>query len=63
MKFKDISNKTKADLQKMLSEKREALRQFRFAGAGAKSKNVRESRTIKKEIAKLLTALGQPESK
>lgn len=59
MKFKDITNKTKADLEKILSEKREALRQFRFAGAGSKSKNVREGRTIRKNIAQILTAINK----
>jgi ribosomal protein L29 len=57
MQFKEITTKTQADLTKMLTEKREALRAFRFGGAGAKTKNVREGRTIRKDIAKILTAL------
>ena len=59
MKIKDIINKTPADLNKLVSEKREALRVFRFGAAGAKTKNVKEGRTIRKEIAQILTILGQ----
>jgi len=58
MNFKDITTKTPADLSKMLAEKREAGRAFRFGGAGAKSKNVREGRAIRKDIARILTALN-----
>ena len=57
MNFKDITTKTPADLTKMLAEKRELLRAFRFGGAGAKTKNVREGRAIRKDIARILTAL------
>ncbi len=56
--MKDITTKTVADLQKMLSDKREALRVFRFGAAGAKAKNVREGRAIRKDIARMLTALS-----
>lgn len=58
MTFKDISTKTAGDLQKLVAEKRSALRTFRFGGAGAKTKNVREGRAIRKEIAQILTALN-----
>ncbi len=58
MKTKDITTKTSADLTKMLSEKREALRVFRFGGAGAKAKNVREGRAIRKDIARIMTSLN-----
>jgi len=58
MQMKDITTKTPADLRKMVAEKREALRAFRFGGAGAKTKNVREGRVIRKDIARILTALN-----
>lgn len=58
MKFKEITTKTPADLAKMAAEKREALRAFRFGGAGAKTKNVREGRAIRKDLARILTALN-----
>lgn len=62
MKAKEIKNKTKTDLQKMLSEKREALRVFRFGAAGAKSKNVKEGRVIRKDIARILTVMNVGEN-
>jgi ribosomal protein L29 len=58
MKIKEITNKTHADLAKMLSEKRESLRVFRFGAAGAKSKNVREGRAIRKDIARIMTVMN-----
>ncbi len=57
MNTKDLSTKTAADLRKLIAEKREALRVFRFGAAGAKTKNVKEGRAIKKEIAQIMTAL------
>ena len=58
MKNKDITTKTPADLSKLLSEKRESLRVFRFGAAGAKSNNVKEGRGIRKDIARIMTALN-----
>jgi ribosomal protein L29 len=57
MEMKDITNKTPADLVKMIADKREALRVFRFGGAGAKTKNVRQGRAIRKDIARMQTAM------
>jgi ribosomal protein L29 len=57
MDMKEITAKTPSDLSRMLSEKREALRVFRFGTAGAKSKNVKEGRAIRKDIARIMTAL------
>lgn len=62
MKPKEITTKTPADLSKMLGEKREALRVFRFGGAGAKTKNVREGRAIRKDIARIMTSLNAQKS-
>ena len=59
MKIKDIINKTPSDLNKLVAERREALRVFRFGAAGSKTKNVKEGKTIRKEIAQILTILGQ----
>ena len=54
----DLKNRSVEDLQKEIADKREALRVFRFGGAGSRSRNVKEGRTIKKEIARLLTELN-----
>jgi ribosomal protein L29 len=58
MKKIEIKTKTDADMKKMLADKREALRVFRFGAAGAKTKNVKEGRAIRKDIARILTAMN-----
>ena len=58
--MKEFANKTPADLNKILADKREALRVFRFGNSSSKSKNVKEGRTIRKDIARILTALNAP---
>lgn len=59
MKAKDIKNKTHSDLTKMLNEKRDALRAFRFGAAGAKTKNVKEGKLLRKDIARILTIVNE----
>ena len=51
-------DKTVETLQAELAEKREALRVFRFGGAGSRSRNVREGRNLRKDIARILTELN-----
>ena len=46
------------ELQKLIADKRESLRVFRFGGAGSRTRNVREGRTVRKDIARLLTELN-----
>jgi ribosomal protein L29 len=53
----DISKKNDVDLVKALGEHRESLRAFRFGEAGGRSRNVREGRATRKEIARILTEL------
>lgn len=45
-------------LSKSVNEKREALRAFRFSLSGSKVKNIKEGRTIRKDIARLLTEIN-----
>jgi ribosomal protein L29 len=54
----DIKKQSVEDLHKSLLEKRESLRTFRFGGAGSRTRNVREGRTLRKEIARILTELN-----
>lgn len=54
---KELATKNHADLTSLLAEKRHALRTFRFGAAGAKTKNVREGRAIRKDIARIMTEL------
>lgn len=53
----DLKKQSTEELTKMLNEKREAQRNFRFAEAGSRSRNVREGRGIRREIAQILTEL------
>jgi ribosomal protein L29 len=57
--LKDIAHKTQADLAKMVSDKQASLRAFRFGNAGSKSKNVKEGRALRKDIARILTAMNK----
>lgn len=52
MKYKDATNE---DLMKTLRGKREALRAFRFNISGTRTRNVKEGRTLRKDIARLMT--------
>ena len=57
MNIAEIRQKPKKELESMLLEKRERLRNLRFDLASGKVKNVREIRELKKEIARVLTLL------
>ena len=54
----DIKEKSVEELQKAVLDERESLRTFRFEGAGSRTRNVRGGRTLRKEIARLLTELN-----
>jgi ribosomal protein L29 len=56
--MKDLINKKEGELKQMLIEKREALRVFKFAMSGSKTKNLKEGAHLKKEIAQILTVLN-----
>jgi ribosomal protein L29 len=53
----ELKDKTEKEMQKMLSEAREAVRKFRFSMSGANKKNVKEVRLMKKKIAQILTEI------
>lgn len=55
---KEPIKKNKADLEKELDEKRVLVHSIRFSMAGSKSKNVKEQKNVKKDIARIKTALG-----
>jgi len=59
MKASELRQKSKPELQKLLQDLRERLRQLRFDLAAGKVKNVREIRQIKKDIARILTLLHE----
>ncbi|HVS79536.1 MAG TPA: 50S ribosomal protein L29, partial [Candidatus Paceibacterota bacterium] len=53
-----LKNKTEQELKGLITERREALRTFRFDIAGSKARNVKQGRAIRKEIAQILTELN-----
>jgi len=55
----DFKKKSVKDLEKLVKEKREELREFRFKSAGSRTRNVREGRNTRHEIAQILTELNQ----
>lgn len=54
---KDLQKMNTEDLKKALSEKREKLMNIRFSLSGSKSRKTSEGRTLKTEIAQILTIL------
>jgi large subunit ribosomal protein L29 len=57
MKIKELREKTENELNNLLKENREKLRQMKFSLAANQLKNSREIGKIKKEIARILTLL------
>ena len=55
--MENLDKKTESELQGLLGQKRVALREVRFGIAHSKHKNTMESRDIKKDIARINTAL------
>lgn len=54
-KIRELRQKTKEELTKMLSGNRNRLLSLRFDLAGGRVKNVKEIREVKKDIARILT--------
>ena len=59
MSYKDMQKKDDKALMELIKEKRDALRTFRFSNAGSSTRNVRQARADKKEIARALTHLNE----
>ena len=57
IKAKELKNKSKDELEKMLAEERGKLRDLRFRLAGAQLKNFSELGIRRRSIARLLTIL------
>lgn len=59
MKTEELKQKSEKELERILQENREKLRQLQFDLVSGKVKNVREIRKIKRDIARMLTMLCQ----
>lgn len=58
MKKIDLKTKSETDLKKLLGEKKESLAKFKFGISGSRTKNVKEGRNTRRDIARILTALN-----
>lgn len=63
MKFSELQQKPMSEIKKLLNEKQEQLRKFRFDLISGKVKNVREIRQTKKDIAQIFTILNKKQKK
>jgi len=52
-KIKEFSKMRKEELNRLLLEKKEKLRQLRFDLAGGRVKNIRDIKEVKKDIARI----------
>ena len=59
MDIKELREKTPVELERLLSEARNRLRELRFKVASKQLTDVREIRETRKVIAQTLTLLGQ----
>lgn len=58
MNYADLKDKSDQDLLALLGEKREAARQGRFATPGAKAGNVKAAKNLRRDIARVMTAVS-----
>ena len=57
MEITELKTKNTPELNSLLQEKKEKMRQLKFDLASGKVKNIKEIREIKKDIARILTVL------
>lgn len=53
-----LKEQTTEQIQKYVTETREKLRAMRFSVAGSTSRNVKETKNLRKEVARALTELS-----
>jgi large subunit ribosomal protein L29 len=63
MDFQELKSKSRSELQKLLVENRERLRERRFKVANGQLKDVREIRELRHLIARILTLLAKEPTK
>jgi len=61
-KKETFATKDEKELKKLLAEKRESLREFRFSMKGSRVRNTKEGSAHRKDIARILGALGNKET-
>ena len=55
----EFASKTEQELKKLVAEKRKQLQEFRFNASTTKSRNVKESRNLRHDVARILTELNR----
>ncbi len=63
MDFKEITTKNEEELKKLLEDSQEKERELRFKDSNRQLKNVREIRSLKKNIARISTILTKNKKK
>jgi large subunit ribosomal protein L29 len=63
MKIKELKEKNTAELKKLLAEKEENIRKFRFELATKQVKGTRQIRTEKRDVARILTLIRNVDKK
>lgn len=58
MKAKELRQKTKKELEEFLKQSKQKLGELKFSQPNKSSKNVKESRELRKDIARILTLLN-----
>lgn len=58
-KIKELREKNKEELKKLLAEKEEIVRKLRFEIASKQIKNVKDLKNNRKEIARILTLINE----
>lgn len=59
MEISELKNKEASELQKLLEEKKEHLRQLRFDLVSGKVKNISDLRNTRKDIARISTMMNK----
>jgi len=59
MEMKDLIKKKDADLEKLLKEKREEYKKFRFGMTGTKTRNVKGGKALRKDVSQILTEINK----
>jgi len=59
MKIKEIREKNISELRKEIQEKKESVQQLRFDISMKQAKEHREIRNTKRDIARILTVMGE----
>jgi len=59
--IKELRNKDKKELTRMLQEQREKLREYRFNVNANQLKNIKSLNRVKKQVARILTIIKEKE--